>query len=106
MQVRTDWELSAQSAYREVWRDVFTAVTHSYYSLFYSLEKHRFLDPINELHLYALQYVYIPRINRSLQMFKDRWNSHKLCTTGRSLQQMFATSRIEHLDEMEQIDDL
>ena len=45
-----------------LWRDVFTAVTHSYYLLFYAMEEHGYLDPLNELHLFALHFVFIPRI--------------------------------------------
>ena len=80
-----------------LWRDVFTAVTHSYYLLFYAMEEHGYLDPLNELHLFALHFVFIPRIRRSLTIFKNGWNSHKVRTTGKSPQQMFTTSRIQHL---------
>lgn len=50
------------------------------------------LDPINDLHLYALHYVYLPRINRSIKSFSRGWNSHSLRTEhGHSPQQLFTT---------------
>lgn len=63
-----------------LWRDMHRCVTHLYYRLFYDLESRNVLDPINELHLFALHYVYLPRINRSLLAFKDGWNMHGICT--------------------------
>ena len=38
-------------------------------------------------------------------MFKDGWNSH-IRTTGKSPQQILVTSRNEHLDELEEVDEL
>ena len=59
-----------------LWRDVFRGVTFQYYKLFYGLEVLGILDPLNHVHLYALHVVYIPRINRSLQIFRQGWNNH------------------------------
>ena len=63
-----------------LWRDVHQSVTKMYYRLFYHLENELSLDPLNELHLFALHYVYLPRINRSLEMFQEAWNHHGLRT--------------------------
>lgn len=38
------------------------------------------LDIDNELHLWALHYVYIPRSNRSLTAFSNEWNENRLKT--------------------------
>ena len=40
-----------------------------YYRLFYHLENQLSLDPLNELHLLSLHYVYLPWINWSIEMF-------------------------------------
>ena len=40
------------------------------------------LDPLNELHLFALQYTLIPRINKCLQEFKSQWENHTLSSEG------------------------
>ena len=48
------------------------------------------LDPINEIHLLSLQYVFIPRINRALAQFKDTWNHHGIRTErGQTPNQLF-----------------
>jgi len=51
------------------------------------LEDNGLLDPLNELHLFALHYTFMPRINKSLQEFKRQWENHPLsplhlCTAG------------------------
>ena len=63
-----------------LWRDLHQSVTKMYYRLFYHLENQLSLDPLNELHLFALQYMYLSRINRSLEMFQEAWNHHGLRT--------------------------
>ena len=39
------------------------------------------LDPLNEKHLYALHYVFIPRINEALKEFSIGWNQHSIRTS-------------------------
>jgi hypothetical protein len=63
-----------------LWRDVFTCIGHTYYSLFYDMEDGGLLDPLNEKHLFCLHYIYIPRINLQLEQFIEGWNSHPLRT--------------------------
>ena len=65
-----------------LWRDMHRCVTSLFYRLFYFLEHHGHLDPINNIHLYALHYVYLPRINRALQQFQQAWNYHGIRTEG------------------------
>ena len=59
-----------------LWRDMHWCVTVLYYRLFYLLEQQGILDPLTEVHLFALHYVYLPRINRALKIFKEGWNDH------------------------------
>lgn len=42
-----------------LWRDMHRCVTVAYYRLFYFMEQHGILDPLNEAHLFALYYVYL-----------------------------------------------
>ncbi|XP_055028864.2 uncharacterized protein [Misgurnus anguillicaudatus] len=63
-----------------LWGDVWRGITNTYYSLFTLLESEGKIDTNNEMHLWALHYVYIPRINRDLQLFINQWNHHKLRT--------------------------
>ena len=73
-----------------LWRDVFRAVGFTFYKLFYGLEAMQLLDPLNCHHLYALHFTYLPRINVSLQAFKEGWNHHHLSTVnGMSPAQIF-----------------
>ena len=44
------------------------------------MEHQNLLNPVDDLHLFALHYVYVPRINRALDQFKLSWNSHGVRT--------------------------
>ena len=61
------------------WVDMWCGVTNLYYDLFF-LEDEGILDLDNEVHIWALHYVYLPRINRDLVLFVDQWNHHGLRT--------------------------
>ena len=63
-----------------MWRDVFNGCTVLYYNMFMHMEQEGLLDPSNEVHLYCLHYIYIPRINESLSEFSRSWNRHPLST--------------------------
>ena len=65
-----------------LWRDAFTYVVQHYYNLFYFLESNNELDPDDEVHMFALQYVFMPRINRALDFFTTQWNNHPIRTEG------------------------
>lgn len=61
-----------------LWRDLFQSLTQTFYRLFYAMENCDMLDPLNDYQLYALHYVFIPRINE----FKEAWNHHKVSGEG------------------------
>lgn len=63
-----------------LWRDVFQGALKFYYGLFYHLESTGILDPNSDVHLFCLQYVYLPRINQHLSTWKGAWNMHPLRT--------------------------
>lgn len=65
-----------------LWRDLFTAVSQLYYRLFYHMENSGLLDPLDSVHLYALHYVFLPRIKRAIGEFVNGWNRHTLSKTG------------------------
>ena len=65
-----------------LWRDMRKMVSEYYRRLFYFLESHLLLDPIGEVDLFSLHFVFIPRINNSLSQFRASWNNHKLSTKG------------------------
>ena len=61
-----------------MWRDVFQGVLVLYYDLFYHLETINLLDPNNEVHLFCLHYIFLPRINRHLGSWKEAWVKHPM----------------------------
>ena len=61
-----------------MWRDVYQGVLDIYYRLFYFLERNNMLDPNNDIHLYCLHYIFIPRINGHLQHWRNAWIKHPL----------------------------
>ena len=102
--VLTDSSVHNQRIER-LWRDVFTAVTGNYYRLFYLMEREGVLDHLSQLDLYALHQVYIPRINRALLIFKNGWNCHKLRTTGKSPNELYASSIITIMTSADDVDE-
>ncbi len=79
-----------------LWVDVHRSATRLFYDLFYFLEQHGLLDPLNELHLFALHYVYLPRINQAIKAFQDGWNHHGIRTAAHlSPQQQFVRGSLE-----------
>ena len=78
-----------------LWRDMHRCVLQLFYRLFYYLEERGVLDPNNELNIYALQYVYIPRINQALTAFKEGWNNHGIRTEqGQSPYQLYVAGSL------------
>ena len=61
-----------------LWRDVYQGVLGLYRDLFSHLESSRMLDPNNDLHLFCLHYVFIPRINAHLDAWKVAWIKHPM----------------------------
>lgn len=79
-----------------LWRDVGEKVTAFYYNLFYWMEENQFFDVNNETHLAILHVVYLNPIRRTLALFVECWNYHKLRTTKLSPVQMFTPARDPH----------
>ena len=63
-----------------LWRDTFRCVCHSYYSLFYEMEEIRIMDPTNDMDLFCLHYIFLPRLNIQLVKFVEGWNNRPLRT--------------------------
>lgn len=81
-----------------LWRDVYVSCTSLFYHLFYLLEDSGLLDPENEIHLYSLHYVYLPRINQSLQLFCNSWNQHPLTSCNcRTPQQLWLRGMLQNI---------
>lgn len=84
-----------------LWVDVWKDVANVYYSLFTSMETgtenggYGILDPGNDLHLWVLHYVFLPRLNRDLALFAAQKNNQGLSTErGRSPNRIFLTGML------------
>ena len=65
-----------------LWRDYFRCVGAVYHQLFHFMEDHGIMDANNEQDLFCLHYVFLPRINNSLNLFRSAWNNHRMRTEG------------------------
>ena len=65
-----------------LWAEVNRVSSALYKDLFDFLERSGTLDSLDELHLLALQYVFVPWINASLREFTSQWNHHGITTVG------------------------
>ena len=63
-----------------LWRDVYIKVLDQYYKLFYTMEDTGVLDINNEIQLFCLHFVYMPRIRRDLREWQHVHNIHKVRT--------------------------
>ncbi|KAI4890784.1 hypothetical protein NFI96_028571, partial [Prochilodus magdalenae] len=61
-----------------LWGDLWMGLTNVYHDLFSFLESQGVVNIDNEMHLWAIHYVYLPRINRDA--FVRQWNNHGLRT--------------------------
>ncbi|VDI06910.1 Hypothetical predicted protein [Mytilus galloprovincialis] len=73
-----------------LWLDLYEGCTNVFYDLFTFLEAEHILNIENEKHIFALHFVFIPKIQASLQIFLNQWNSHKLSSeNGKTPNQLF-----------------
>ena len=66
------------SRIERLWRDVFQSCIILFYNIFNILEESNELDIDNDIHLFCLHYVFLPKINISLRAFQEGWNEHPL----------------------------
>lgn len=75
-------------------RDLNYNCRHVYAPIFYELESMNVLDLDNEKDIFSLHYVYIPRINRTLDEFRAAFNNHSMSSEGnRTPLQLFTLDR-------------
>ena len=49
-----------------------TRVSKPFYQLFYFMEEESIFDPLNELHLMGLHFVYVPVVNKKLNLCSNQ----------------------------------
>ncbi|KAI7809339.1 hypothetical protein IRJ41_005736 [Triplophysa rosa] len=90
-----------------LWRDVWMAVTSKYYDVLHSLVEDGLLDISNILHIFAVHYIFLPRIKVDLDSFIGGWNDHPLRTAGNlTPEQMWLLGDLQHLEEQESLQEL
>jgi len=65
-----------------LWRDVTRCVSSSFNDVFHILEAEAVLDPLNEVNIFCLHFIFLPHINRCLTDFRGNWNNHPLSSEG------------------------
>lgn len=69
-----------------LWLDVWLNVLNVYHTLFTFLETDvdsgglGILNSANDMHLWCLHYIFLPRINAALEEFRQQWNNHGIRT--------------------------
>ena len=80
-----------------LWCEVNRIVNSQFKNLFTFMENYEILDATDEVHLWALHYVYMDRINHCLSEFVSQWNNHNLSTVGgRTPLQLWHTGMIQN----------
>ncbi len=78
--------LTGRSVHNErierLWRDVHRSVSSTYANMFRSMEGDGILDPLNNVDLYCLHHIFLPRIDKCLAEFQECWNNHDLSSEG------------------------
>ena len=80
-----------------LWRDVFQSCTILYFNIFCHLEELQEPSVDDEVHLFCLHYVFLPKINISLRRFMQAWNSHPMQSeNGLSPEQLWLRGMAEY----------
>ena len=66
-----------------------------YYQLFYFLEDKGMQDPFNNLHIAALHYVYLPKINEKLELWRNAWSRHRIRTVRSSPIRLWVSGQLQ-----------
>ena len=85
------------SRVERAYRDIYSGVLAFYARIFKAMEDKSILDISDEVHLFSLHHIYIPRINRSLEEFIQQMNNHPVSTENNqsSLQMWERESNME-----------
>lgn len=56
------------------------AVSNVYYGILHNLEDEGVLDPSDSIHLFCAQHMFLPRLQKDLDVFRVGWDNHPLRT--------------------------
>lgn len=86
------------SRVERVHRDFYSRVLAFHARTFETMEDERILDTSDDVHLFSLHHVYVPRINRSLNEFTQQMNHHPVSTENNpSPLQMWEQGMLENM---------
>ena len=77
-------------------------VVRHFHNIFFFLKNKELLDLLNEVHVFTLHYIYMPRIKKALEEFKNDWIYHTLSSErNQSPHQLsnYGMTRSIHLDQ-------
>ena len=79
-----------------LWRDLYSGCISFFYTLFYTFEDINLLNMDDTRYVYALHFVFIPIIQKHLDMFQQGWAHHSLRTEhNKSPNQLWITGLCE-----------
>ena len=85
-----------------LWSEVNRIVNSLFKNLFTYVENCDILDSTNEVHLWALLFVFLQIINQWLSEFISQWNNHSLSTVqGRTPMQLWHSVMIQNIDSQD-----
>ena len=65
-----------------LWNDTNRYISRMFSDLFRHLESEGFLDPLNEVDVFCLHFIFLPIINKCIDEFVVSWNNHSLSNEG------------------------
>ncbi|MED6240079.1 hypothetical protein ATANTOWER_015761, partial [Ataeniobius toweri] len=65
-----------------LWAELNRVISYHFSNLFTFMENERILDSTNKLHLFCLHFIYLPRVQRATEEFRNQWNNHSLSIQG------------------------
>ena len=90
-----------------LWKDIFGGCLALFYQLFYFMEDNEILDPLNEIHIAALHYVYLEQINERLDAWNYAWSRHRMRTTKTTPLRLWVSGQLNNpVDEELDLQDL
>ncbi|KZT57341.1 hypothetical protein CALCODRAFT_434409 [Calocera cornea HHB12733] len=67
-----------------LWVDVTNSFGRKWSNFFYSLETNHGLNPLNDDHIWLLQWLFLSDMNNDALTFQNQWNYHTLALDGRN----------------------
>jgi len=79
-----------------LWRDVYQGVLSFYYNLFYFMEDENMIDHLNDIHIAALHFTFLAKINEKLNIWREVWAGHRMRTVHSSNRPLWVSGQLQH----------